>query len=387
MFTPKQLKTIKKVITDDELHTAGKKDSKAFSQTLLLATERLQEIYLNTCVQDELSPRFNKEKNSKGRQDDKENRHFVRRLNSRRRNSKSLEKYAKNLPQKKNGAKPKKEKLSKSEKSNFLNQITDLVNENLTLKTKLETSIDKDMLHKKQRNLKKKTIDKLKDLENDVKKHRIIEETWMKCKESLLEQNKILVDELNRVQKKKKHHKNGNSKSRSRNRLRYSSRSKSRSLETKSRHTKSMMTGFDGRKGSKNSLLSNKWSIGDNYNSTNVRSKSRDETQDLNNHPIQKQNPEICIVEEDAESVDRKKMTNTRKEEYLNTFGKKQESKEDDLYNYEYSKSKDDTPDFDTFDHNAVQSIQKTQNRDLLNRDMVILGYQTKCEQLEIVRT
>jgi hypothetical protein len=49
MFTLKQLKTIKKVIKDEERTTANKKDATGYDHDLILATERLQEIYKDTC--------------------------------------------------------------------------------------------------------------------------------------------------------------------------------------------------------------------------------------------------------------------------------------------------------------------------------------------------
>jgi hypothetical protein len=58
MFTQKQLNTIQKVIKDEELHTASKKQGKGYNHNLILATERLQEIYHDTCMDGGFSPRL-----------------------------------------------------------------------------------------------------------------------------------------------------------------------------------------------------------------------------------------------------------------------------------------------------------------------------------------
>ena len=92
--------------------------------------------------------------------------------------------------------------------------------------------------------IRRKNLERLRDLENDVKKHKIIEETWMKCKESLLEQNKTLASELNRLsrqsnapQNARRNKKTSDPGSRPRN----SSRSKSVSLDHNKREYSSQM--------------------------------------------------------------------------------------------------------------------------------------------------
>jgi hypothetical protein len=53
MFTQKQLTTIKKTIREEEQNTASKKEGNIYTHNLILATDRLQEIYKNTCLRDE----------------------------------------------------------------------------------------------------------------------------------------------------------------------------------------------------------------------------------------------------------------------------------------------------------------------------------------------
>jgi hypothetical protein len=131
------------------------------------------------------------------------------------------------------------------------------------------------------------------------------------------------------------------------------------------------MNGFEFRKGSKNSLLSSKWSIGDKkYQSIIERSRSRESSNLKQGNEAKPVPPQVGThIDSSIQSVNREMISNPiEKEKYLNTFGKKQDSLVDDMYNFEYSKDKDDTPDFDSVDNDP-------RDRDLLNRDMVILGY------------
>lgn len=361
MFTPKQLKTIKKAIIEEEELSAGKSSKPSFHHNLILATERLQEIYHNTCGNG-LSRR------NLPLSDNKENISLKARKGSKVKTARQRIKKKKYL-QSQEGA----------DREQFSTQITQVLEENEKLKLELLKRDQESEINKKQLHLKKKKIERLRSLENDVKKHRIIEETWMKCKASLLEQNKVLLDELNRVQKRKK----SKSKSRKRNcggksilpsRKGQSSRSKSKShsLEKNKRHTKSMM--FEVRNGSRQSLISNKWSVNRNtYNSGALTPETPAPVKYESNFPSSRVQTEI----------------HPTKNKYLETFGKKQQDSaefDDEEYTpvdfLEYSKSNhDDTPDFD-----QLPQEPERQNRDgSLDMDMVILGYQTNIGKLQSV--
>lgn len=409
MFTQKQLKTIKKVIKEEELHTASKNEGKSFNHNLILATERLQEIYHNTCVEGDFMAKLN-QKNLQGlgknpsSSKDKEN--LPRRRNlSRDLNSKSRDMYQMNLPNGKKKSPSPASKTQLEEKTQYLNQIQLLMSENQQLKAKADTNSLPEEFIKKQEILKRRTIDKLKELERDVKKHRIIEETWMKCKESLLEQNKMLAEELKRVQKHQETQQilpKSKPKSRSRDKdslnKRATSNSQSRSLEKTKCNTHNNNPVFEFRKGSKSSLLSSKWSIGEKqYNSINARSRSRGSVDskvlksadDSSFHKDTEADKHASFKGLDKLDESIMYPSNKHLQEkkiYLNTFGKKKDTNTsgDDILKFEYSKSNEDTPDFDTLDrqNHINRSLERKNSIEMRNKDMIILGYQTKCEEL-----
>lgn len=229
----------------------------------------------------------------------------------------------------------------------------------------------------------------------------------MKCKESLLEQNKTLVSELNRISKtsnissnSRKQKKNSDQGSKPRT----SSRSKSISLEHNKReyssqlgHPSPTVETVNEYRGSE--ISAKQSDLGRKYNSHNLSSIGResilatevaDQKTDKIGEGCQDLDTSKHLAFETASSVRRTDQLRRIKEENLNTFGKKLSRKaqeEEEAFHFEYSKSKDETIDFNTLERtNKTLSVDGKILRDQLNTDIIILGYHAKLEQISKVR-
>jgi len=157
MFSLKQLSTIKKVLNEEtkikeEEENLEKSDLDYKSFNLILATDRLQEIYKEVCTTHDLQTPPS--------------------------SSETLELL---------------EEISEKEPKKV---IFELFNSNKFLSCKLNEAYK--TISELKENVSTRYIPKIKRLEAEMKKHSMLEETWQKSRDALIQENKILLKQVNK---------------------------------------------------------------------------------------------------------------------------------------------------------------------------------------------
>ena len=157
MFSRKQLSTIKKVLDEETRSKEDDEDQiiRYKGNNLILATERLQEIYKEVCIP---QTSYN-----------------------------SLTTSAANL-------------IDEMSLTELKNVIKELLSSNEKLSTKLNDSYKIINLLKESET--SKYLPKIQRLEDQVKKHSMLEETWQKSRDALIKENKILLDQVNKNERR-----------------------------------------------------------------------------------------------------------------------------------------------------------------------------------------
>lgn len=159
MFSLKQLSTIKNALDEESISTASEKleqkksDHEYKNINLILATDRLQEIYKEVCTGNldfEGSP-------------------------TKTETLKLLEEISEKEPKK---------------------VILELFNSNKFLSNRLNEAYK--AISELKENISMKYLPKIKRLESEVKKHSMLEETWHKSRDALIQENKILLKQMNK---------------------------------------------------------------------------------------------------------------------------------------------------------------------------------------------